>query len=465
MHSASHDQVVGIVGAGSMGRGIAQVIATAGSSVIIVDLNPAVLDAGRDAITQDLAGQVKRNRLTQDEADAVAQRMCWSTDYNDLAQASLVIEAIIEDLGIKTALFRSLETIVGPDAILATNTSSLSVTALGRGLEHPQRFAGLHFFNPATVMKLVEVVAGAATAPEVTERLIELAGSWKKNPVQVRDVPGFIVNRVARPYYAEGFLALGEAVADAQTIDHVMKVNGGFKMGPLELSDLIGHDVNFAVAQSVYNAYFGKARFVPQLTQGDLVTAGRLGRKSGRGFYDYGQPIPDVTYLTGHWGGDPSQVIVQQTDGRSANRVAAELNRPVALFDWSRDPAAKTLAFSVSEQGREAALSAALAYATQAEKQAVLLADRPGMLALRSVCQLANAAADAVRDRVASGEGIDQAMQFGANHPAGPLATAQAMGVAEVVSALSHIADETGDPIYAPSEILRRAAYTGGSLV
>ncbi len=172
-----------------------------------------------------------------------------------------------------------------------------------------------------------------------------------------------------------------------------------------------------------------------------------------------------MTYLTGHWGGDPSQVIVQQTDGRSANRVAAELNRPVALFDWSRDPAAKTLAFSVSEQGREAALSAALAYATQAEKQAVLLADRPGMLALRSVCQLANAAADAVRDQVASGEGIDQAMQFGANHPAGPLATAQAMGVAEVVSALSHIADETGDPIYAPSEILRRAAYTGGSLV
>lgn len=465
MHSASNDQVVGVVGAGAMGRGIAQVIATSGARVTIVDLNQAALEAGRDAITQDLAGQVKRNRLTQGEADSVAGRIGWSTDYQSLADAGLVIEAIIEDMSIKTSLFRSLEGIVGPEAILATNTSSLSVTALARALDRPQRFAGLHFFNPATVMKLVEVVAGAATAPEVTERLIALARGWKKNPVQVRDVPGFIVNRVARPYYAEGFVALGEGVADAQTIDHVLKVNGGFKMGPLELSDLIGHDVNFAVAQSVYNAYFGKARFAPQLTQGDLVTAGRLGRKSGRGFYDYSRPLPEVAYLTGEWGGDPAQVILQQTDGRSANRLAAELNRPVALFDWSRDPEAGTLAFSVSQQGREAALSAAVAHAAQAGKQAVLLADRPGMLALRTVCQLANAAADAVRDGVASGSGIDQAMQYGANHPAGPLATAQAIGPAEVVAALAYIAEETGDPIYAPSEVLRRAAYSGGSLV
>ena len=466
MNSARNDQdLVGVVGAGSMGRGIAQIIATAGCAVTIVDLNQAALEIGRSAITQDLAGQVKRNRLTEGEADAIAQRIGWSTDYQDLAKASLVIEAIIEDLDIKIALFRSLETIVGPEAILATNTSSLSVTVLGRALERPQRFAGLHFFNPATVMKLVEVVAGAATAPEVTERLIGLARAWKKNPVEVRDVPGFIVNRVARPYYAEGFLALGEGVADAQTIDHVMKVSGGFKMGPLELADLIGHDVNFAVAQSVYQSYFGKARFTPQLTQGDLVAAGRLGRKSGRGFYDYSQPLPEVTYLAGEWHGDPAQVHVQHTDGRSANRVAAELNRPVALFDWSRDPAAKTLAFSVSEQGRDAALSAALAFAAKQEKQVVLLADRPGMLSFRSVLQLANAAADAVRDRVASGTGIDQAMQFGANHPEGPLTTAQKIGAKEVVSALSLIAEETGDPIYAPSEILRRAAYTGGSLL
>ena len=460
MHSAnSGNDVVGVVGAGSMGRGIAQVVATSGTAVTIVDLDPAVLEAGREAITQDLAGQVKRNRLTETEAGAIAGRVRWSTDYRDLAGAGLVIEAIVENAGIKTGLFRTLEGIVGPDAILATNTSSLSVTGLGSGLDRPHRFAGLHFFNPATVMKLVEVVAGAATAPEVTERLIALAGHWKKNPVQVRDVPGFIVNRVARPYYAEGFLALGEGVADAQTIDHVMKVNGGFRMGPLELADLIGHDVNFAVAQSVYNAYFGKARFAPQLTQGDLVAAGRLGRKSGRGFYDYGRPLPEVTYLSGEWDGDPAQAVLQQTDGRSANRLASELNRPVALFDWSRDPAAGTLAFSVSEQGREAALAAALDYARQRDKQAVLLADRPGMLALRTVCQLANAAADAVRDRVASGEGIDQAMRFGANHPEGPLATAAGIGADKVVSALAHIAGETGDPIYQPSEVLRRASY------
>jgi 3-hydroxybutyryl-CoA dehydrogenase len=443
-----------------MGRGIAQVIAAAGTPVTVFDVSPAILEAGRDAIAKDLAAQVKRNRLSESEAQAILHRIGWSSDYADLAGAGLVIEAIIEDAEIKKTLFRTIEAIVGPETILATNTSSLSVTALGRELARPERFAGLHFFNPATAMKLVEVVAGAATAPAVIDRLTAMARQWKKNPVQVRDVPGFIVNRVARPYYAEGFIALGEGVAEAQAIDHVLKVNGGFKMGPLELADLIGHDVNFAVAQSVYAAYFGKARFAPQLVQGDLVAAGRLGRKSGRGFYDYSRPLPEVAYLSGEAGGEAAQVHVQQTDGRSATRLASELNKPVVLIDWSRDPAAASLAVSVSEQGREAALAAALRHAADQGKQAVLLADRPGMLAFRTICQLANAAADAVRDRVASDEGIDQAMMFGANHPEGPLATARRIGLDKVVSGLAHIAEETGDAIYQPSEFLRRAAWS-----
>jgi 3-hydroxybutyryl-CoA dehydrogenase len=460
MQSVSDKDVVGVVGAGSMGRGIAQVIAAAGTPVTVFDVSPAILEAGREAIAKDLAAQVKRNRLSESEAQAILHRIGWSSDYADLAGAGLVIEAIIEDSDIKKTLFRTIEAVVDPETILATNTSSLSVTALGRELAHPRRFAGLHFFNPATAMKLVEVVAGAATAPEVIERLLSLARQWKKNPVRVRDVPGFIVNRVARPYYAEGFVALGEAVAEAQAIDHVLKVNGGFKMGPLELADLIGHDVNFAVAQSVYTAYFGKTRFAPQLVQGDLVAAGRLGRKTSRGFYDYSQQLPEVAYLGGEPGGDSASVHVQQTDGRSATRLAAELNKPVALFDWSRDPSASSLAVSVSEQGRDAALSAALRHAAKLGKQAVLLSDRPGMLAFRTVCQLANAAADAVRDRVASAEGVDQAMVFGANHPEGPLATARRIGLDAVVAGLTRIAEETGDPIYHPSEILRRAAWS-----
>lgn len=460
MQSVSGKDTVGVIGAGSMGRGIAQVIAAAGTPVTVFDVGPAILEAGREAIAKDLAAQVKRNRLSEGEAQAILHRIGWSSDYADLAGATLVIEVIIEDAGIKKALFRTIEAIVGPETILATNTSSLSVTALARELDRPQLFAGLHFFNPATAMKLVEVVAGAATAPEVIDRLLGMARHWKKNPVQVRDVPGFIVNRVARPYYAEGFIALGEGVAEPQAIDHVLKVNGGFKMGPLELADLIGHDVNFAVAQSVYAAYFGKTRFAPQLVQGDLVAAGRLGRKTGRGFYDYGQPLPEVAYMNGEPKGGHAHVHVQQADGRSATRLASELNKPVALFDWSRDPAANSLAVSVSEQGRDAALSAALHHAAAQGKQAVLLADRPGMLAFRTVCQLANAAADAVRDRVASGEGIDQAMVFGANHPEGPLAAARRIGLGLVVSGLAFIAEETGDPIYQPGEGLRRAAWS-----
>lgn len=464
-------QTLAVIGAGAMGRGIAQVAAQAGYRVIVADLADSALESARLAVTADLAKRVSRGKLSESEAGAISARFHWTTDYGDLSAATLVIEAIVESPEIKGELFRRLETIVSPQTIIATNTSSLSVTALARDLVHPSRFAGLHFFNPATVMRLVEIVRGAATAPDVGQRLSDLMEQWQKVPVLVRDVPGFIVNRVARPYYAEGFRAVTEGVAPVEVIDHVMRVNGGFRMGPLELADLIGHDVNYAVAQSVYAACFGQTRFVPQSAQGDLVLAGRLGRKTRRGFYDYSQPTPTVEGmsrasvlaiappdLSTPWSVDVDGVHVQANDGRSALRISADLSKPVALIDWSRDlKSAATLAIAGSD---DRALDAAMRLAATCGKAAVTMADRPGLLSLRMVCQLANAAADAVRDRVATPADIDQAMVHGVNHPSGPLATSASIGHARVVAALTYIAEETGEAMYQPSEQLRRLAWS-----
>jgi 3-hydroxybutyryl-CoA dehydrogenase len=280
---------IGIAGAGAMGAGIAQVAAQAGHAVRLFDTQPDAADKAIANMTRALARLAEKGKLTAADAAAIPARVHSASSLSEFADCGLVIEAVVENLEVKRSLFTELEGIVGPGCILATNTSSLSITAIAAGMRVPPRFVGMHFFNPAPLMALVEVVAGLGTAPEVMATIHATAGAWGKSPVAAQSTPGFIVNRVARPYYGEALRLLHERAADPATIDAVMRDAGGFRMGPFELMDLIGNDVNFAVSNSVYYAFFQDPRFKPSLIQQEMVAAGYLGRKSGRGFFAYGE--------------------------------------------------------------------------------------------------------------------------------------------------------------------------------
>jgi 3-hydroxybutyryl-CoA dehydrogenase len=294
------DSVVGVLGAGAMGAGIAQVALVRGHRVVLADARPDVADRASESLSRALAREVEKGRLTPAAANGAYRRLTVLRGTEDLAQfaeCALVIEAVVEDLAVKRESFRRLEQVVAPDAVLATNTSSLSVASIGGGCARPERVVGVHFFNPAPVMQLVEIVPALATDPAVVAAVRPLVDAWGKTTVLASDTPGFIVNRVARPFYGESLRVLDEGLADAATIDWAMRELGRFRMGPFELMDLIGLDVNFAVTRSVYEQTFHDPRYRPSLTQQRLVEAGRLGKKTGRGFYDHAEgaarPAPD----------------------------------------------------------------------------------------------------------------------------------------------------------------------------
>lgn len=278
---------VAVIGAGTMGSGIAQVAAQAGHDVVLYDSRREVVDKALAMLRKTLDKLVEKGKLAKEQADGIHGRLAPASDLKELAGSGLVIEAIIEDLGIKKKLFADLEGILSADAVLATNTSSLSVTAIAAACGMPERVIGLHFFNPAPLLPLVEVVPGLATEPALGTRMVELMKAWGKVPVLCKDTPGFIVNRVARPFYGEALRIHEEGIADMATIDHAMRTVGGFKMGPFELMDLIGNDINFAVTRTVFEAFFYDPRYRPSITQQRQVESGWLGRKSGKGYYDY----------------------------------------------------------------------------------------------------------------------------------------------------------------------------------
>nr|HET7859935.1 3-hydroxyacyl-CoA dehydrogenase NAD-binding domain-containing protein [Caldimonas sp.] len=368
------DTPVFVVGAGIMGAGIAQVAAQAGHAVQLFDTREGAAASACARLATTLDGLAAKGRLDAAEAKAIAARVGAATTLADAARAGVVVEAIVESLDAKRALFRELEAIVGERTILASNTSSISITALAKELRSPGRFVGMHFFNPVPLMKLVEVVSGLATDADTAAAIFDLAKRWGKMPVHARSTPGFIVNRIARPYYAEALALLHERLAEPATIDACLR-GAGFRMGPCELMDLIGHDTNFAVTQSVFDANFGDKRYQPSLVQREMVDGGLLGRKSGRGFFAYppGAPaspadafepprVPAGAIVALHGRGvavdrwaarlvdagvrfeaDPSSRWMglqtdsgelRLTDGRAATHVAAEAGvRDLAVFD------------------------------------------------------------------------------------------------------------------------------------
>ena len=286
---------VGIIGSGTMGSGIAQVAATSGCKVKLYDTNQAAVDKAKSALEKILARLVEKGRIDNTEKSRIQNNISYIVKLKDLADSDLTIEAIIESLDIKKKVFSELETYVSNDCIIASNTSSLSIASIAASLKKPERCIGIHFFNPAPLMQLVEVIPAIQTSKEVLEKSIKIISDWKKVVAVAKDTPGFIVNRVARPFYSESIRIYEEGVADFATIDWSLKNIGNFRMGPFELMDFIGHDVNYVVTETVFTAFYFDPRYKPSFTQKRLLEAGYLGRKSGRGFYDYSKDLPQPT--------------------------------------------------------------------------------------------------------------------------------------------------------------------------
>jgi 3-hydroxybutyryl-CoA dehydrogenase len=501
MVTVDRSDLVGVVGAGTMGAGIAQVAAVAGHEVRLLDAVAGVADRAVSAVGERLEHVAAKGRLRPDEAAAAQRRLAAVVDVSDLADCALVVEAVAEDLAVKRDLFAALEKVCDETAILATNTSSLSVTEIAAGLARPERVAGMHFFNPAPVLPLVEVVTGAATGPGVADALVQLAGAWGKTAVRCASTPGFIVNRVARPYYAEAFRLLEAGVTDPATLDTLFREAGGFPMGPCELTDLIGQDVNAAVTRSVWAAFDRDARFEPSGYQQALVADGRLGRKSGRGIYERGPrpqpstapaaPRPDRLTVTG--GGGPLDglvrriaaarltgpatldlgpvrirpapgVVIGLTDGRTAADVSADGAETVVLVDLALDYAtASRVAVSAPAAAPAHAVQAAVGCLQVAGLAVTLLPDTPGLIVARTVAMLAAFGADAVDAGVASAADVDTAMRLGVNYPRGPLDWGDALGWGWVVGVLDALARAADPDRYRVSPGLRERATTGGS--
>ncbi len=499
MSRPAPEAMIGVIGAGVMGAGIAQVAAQAGHPVRLMDVREGAAAAAHAQIAKALDGQVANGRMEAGEREAVLARIRPVAAMAELAEAALVIEVIVEKLEPKQALLRELDALLGPDALIASNTSSISITALANGMPRPGRLVGMHFFNPVPLMKLVEVVSGAETESSVADAIYELSRRWGKAPVHAKSTPGFIVNRIARPYYAETLALLLEQAGTPAQLDRALR-SVGFRMGPCELMDLIGHDTNFLVTQSVFEANFGDKRYMPSLVQKALVDGGRLGRKVGKGFYEGvpaapapveradGQALParvlhgegvlvdglaqamDAAGLSfqrvsqSSWAGLTLGALqLRLSTGRCAAELACEAGHAeLAVIDWPvSGPRTEALALAFAPRCPEAARMQALQLFAAMGWAPLVLRDVPGLVVARTLAMLVNEGADAVWQGVCDEAAADQAMKLGVNYPAGPFEWLAQLGAARVIETLDALFESSRSERYRVSPLLRHRRWAG----
>jgi 3-hydroxybutyryl-CoA dehydrogenase len=494
--------LLGVVGTGLMGRGIAQVAAQAGIDTLLHDARAGTAEAAKEGIATQLHRMAEKGKLGTDEAARAIARLQPVASVADLARCSIVVEAIVEELEAKRELFRALEHTVGADCILATNTSSLSVTAIAAACQNPRRVAGFHFFSPVPLMKVVEVIDGVRTDPAVTERLVQLARIFGHAPVRARDTPGFLVNHAGRAYGTEALRLLSEGIAEFSTIDDVMRDAAGFRMGPFELMDLTGLDVSQPVMDSIYHQFYEEPRFRPSPVLAQRRLGGLLGRKTGAGFYRYTEGVREALPAVAPpppprdarvWVSRAEaakhaemQALVAGLGARVDTGASPAADAICLLTPWSFDATAAALAEGLDARRcvaidtwfglgtrrtlmttpiTDAALRDAAHGLFAADGVPVsVIRDSPGFIAPRVVAQVVNVACDIAQQRIATPADIDRAVTLGLGYRQGPLAMGDALGADRVLALLEGLLEFYGDPRYRPSPWLTRRARLGVSL-
>ncbi|MBX9870463.1 MAG: 3-hydroxyacyl-CoA dehydrogenase [Burkholderiaceae bacterium] len=495
---------IAVVGTGAMGRGIAQIAAQAGSTVTLYDQQPAAVAAAQQSIAEQWDRQVEKGRLDTAAAAAHKGRLRAATSLKDLAACDLVVEAIVEKLEVKAALFAELEGIVRADTVLASNTSSLSITAIAAKLQRPQRVAGYHFFNPVPLMKVVEVIAGLKTDAAVCAALSDYARQMGHTPVAAQDTPGFIVNHAGRGYGTEALRIVSEGVADFATIDRILRDQAGFKLGPFELMDLTALDVSHPVMESVYHQYYEEPRYRPSVITAQRLAGGVLGRKTGEGFYRYDKnvaqlppeaPVPQVEDSPPVWVSTRAtrraelyQLLkdlgAQIETGQSPSPQALTLVAPLG-FDVStvavverldpartvgidlliEDAATKRRVLATNPATRADMRDAAHALFARDGKAVSVIRDSGGFVTQRVVATIVNIAADICQQRICTPADLETAVTLGLGYPLGPLAMGNRYGPTNILEVLFNLQTVYGDPRYRPSPWLRRRGAIGLSLL
>lgn len=498
-------QTVGVAGAGAMGRGIAQIAAQAGLRVKLFDTNPAALDSARDALTNTWTMLASKGKMTDAQVHEALGKLYLIDEIKDLSDCDLVIEAIIERLDIKQPFFKQLESVVSPECILVSNTSSLSITAIAAVCARPARVAGYHFFNPVPLMKVVEVIDGLRTDPAVGDALMALTVRMGHKPVRAKDMPGFIVNHAGRGMNTEGLRVVQENVTNFATVDGIMREQAGFKMGPFELMDLTGLDVSHAVMESIYHQFYEEPRFKPSPIGTIRVAGGLYGRKSQGGFYAYSdgqkQPViePAAPALN-----RPAKVWVSPVNTLGHARAVELLKRLGATVQGGHAPEVDSLivvtpfgedvSTAVSKQKLDAARTVGLdtlhdfehsrrrtlmvSPATHPEYRELahaifgvdhirvsVIQDSAGFVAQRIVAMIVNVACDIAQQDIATPQDIDLAVNLGLGYPKGPLGLGDALGAENILEILRNMQSVTGDPRYRPSLWLQRRVQLGLSLL
>ncbi|KQP35215.1 3-hydroxyacyl-CoA dehydrogenase [Pseudorhodoferax sp. Leaf274] len=497
-------RVVGVVGAGAMGRGIGQIAAQAGSTVKLFDVAPGAAAKAREAVYAQWAKLHEKGRLDTPALHAQREALTEVAALADLADCDLVIEAVVERLDVKQRLFAELETIVRPDAVLASNTSSLSITAIAAALQHPGRFAGYHFFNPVPLMKVVEVIAGLKTDAAVCAGLTQFARAMGHTPVQAADTPGFIVNHAGRGYGTEALRIVSESVADFATIDRILKDQVGFKLGPFELMDLTGLDVSHPVMESIYRQYYDEPRYRPSALAAQRVAGGVVGRKVGEGFYRYVDgvaqvpaepPVPQVDQIPPVWvsprAARRAELFQLLKDlgarietGQSPSMEALTLVAPLGFdittvavverLDPARtigidmlldDAATKRRVLATNPATRVDMRDAAHALFARDGKAVSVVRDSGGFVTQRVVATIVNIAADICQQSICTPRDLELAVTLGLGYPAGPLALGDRCGPTNILEVLFNLQTVYGDARYRPSPWLRRRGAIGLSLL